>query len=71
MKFNGTEINIGDRLTFKSPTRSGARKATRLVSGFADYPEPWGECVTVNRFEGWSNFVVKQSEIIGTEPKNQ
>jgi len=51
------EFKQGQRITFKSPTRSGNIKATRLINGtFNGLP-------TV-RFNGWVNFVIRQNEII-------
>ena len=47
----------GQKITFKSPTRSGNVKATRIINGaFNGLP-------TV-RFNGWVNFVIRQNEII-------
>ena len=47
----------GQKITFKSPTRSGNLKATRIINGtFNGLP-------TV-RFNGWVNFVIRQKEII-------
>ena len=51
------EFKQGQRITFKSPTRSGNIKAIRIINGtFNGLP-------TV-RFNGWVNFVVRQNEII-------
>ena len=51
------EFKQGQKITFKSPTRSGNKKATRVINGtFNGLP-------TV-RFNGWVNFVVRQNEII-------
>ena len=52
-------MKVGDEITFRSPTRSGSRKATRKVTGFRDYG-----AVTVTRFHGWKDFAVKLEEII-------
>lgn len=50
-------FEIGDNITFKSPTRNGNIKATRKINGtFNGLPTA--------RFNGWSNFVIKQNEII-------
>jgi len=47
----------GQKITFKSPTRNGNVKATRIINGsFNGLP-------TV-RFNGWINFVVRKNEII-------
>ena len=52
-------FNIGDTIEFKSPTRSGNYKATRKING------TWGEKkLPTVRFNGWSNFMIKQNEII-------
>jgi len=50
-------FKIGQKITFKSPTRWGNSKATRIING------TWNELPTV-RFGGWSNFVIKENEII-------
>ncbi len=51
------EFKTGQKITFKSPTRSGNIKATRIINGtFNGLP-------TV-RFNGWVNFVIRQKEII-------
>jgi hypothetical protein len=51
------DFKIGDNITFKSPTRNGNIKATRKINGtFNGLP-------TV-QFNGWSNFVIKQNEIL-------
>tara|TARA_R110000764_G_scaffold112939_1_gene200078 strand:+ start:438 stop:614 length:177 start_codon:yes stop_codon:yes gene_type:complete len=52
-----TNFKIGQRITFKSPTRNGNVKATRIING------------TINglptvRFNGWVNFIIRQNEII-------
>ncbi len=53
--YNG--FKTGQKITFKSPTRSGNIKATRIINGtFNGLP-------TV-RFNGWVNFVIRQKEII-------
>jgi hypothetical protein len=53
------EIEIGDYIVFKSATRSGYRKARRKVNGF------WGDTgMPTVGYEGWSNFAVRQHEII-------
>ena len=56
------EINfkIGQKITFRSLTRDGNFKAQRIINGdFRGLP-------TV-RFNGWSNFVIKEREIIEIE----
>ena len=51
------EFKQGQKITFKSPTRNGNVKAIRVINGtFNGLP-------TV-RFNGWSNFVIRQKEII-------
>lgn len=51
------EFKQGQKITFKSPTRSGNVKAIRIINGtFNGLP-------TV-RFNGWNNFVIRQNEII-------
>ena len=57
-----TEIEIGDRIKFKSATRGSNNTVWRKVNGFwADTPMP-----TV-RYEGWSNFAVRLGEVIEVE----
>lgn len=55
------DIKLGDIITFKSPTRDGARKARRVVVGFTHhgYPEV--------RYNGWDRFVVYPREVMGRE----
>ena len=56
------KIKIGDRIKFKSPTRNGSISVWRKVNGF------WSPTkMPMVRFNGWSNFVVKLSEIIEIE----
>ena len=56
------KIKIGDRIKFKSPTRNGSISVWRKVVGF------WGTTsMPMVRFNGWSNFVVKLSEITAIE----
>lgn len=51
------EFKQGQKITFKSPTRSGCVKATRIIKGsFKGLPT----C----RFNGWTDFVVRKNEII-------
>lgn len=51
------EFTLGQRITFKSPTRDGCIKATRVINGnFRGLPT----C----RFNGWSQFVIKENEVI-------
>lgn len=52
-------MKVGDEITFRSPTRSGSRKATRKITGFRDYG-----AVTVTKYHGWTDFAVKLDEII-------
>ena len=56
-------IKVGDRITFRAVTRHTGAKATRVVNGF------WGSTdkPTV-RYQGWSNFAVRRSEIIEVHP---
>jgi len=59
---NKNKIKIGDRIKFKSPTRNGSISVWRKVNGF------WGiTLMPMVRFNGWSNFVVKLSEITAIE----
>lgn len=51
-------VEVGDRIVFKSPTRSGTTKAERKVNGF------WMNGFPTVRFQGWGDFVVKPSEIL-------
>jgi hypothetical protein len=56
--FEETPIKVGDRITFRSPTRAyGNAKATRVVTGF------WRGEPTV-RYHGWGDFIVHNREII-------
>lgn len=57
-------IKVGDRITFKSPTRYSFRKATRVVNGFL-----WGRPTV--RFGGWADFAVRPWEIIEHHPKER
>jgi hypothetical protein len=51
------QFKTGQRITFKSPTRHGNFKATRIINGtFNGLP-------TV-KFNGWPAFVIKENEII-------
>ena len=51
------QFKIGQRITFKSPTRCGNFKATRIINGtFNGLP-------TV-KFNGWDSFIIKENEII-------
>ncbi len=63
-------LEIGDTIEFKSPTRYTARKATRKITGFPktyESNETWGdrssEYVKV-RYEGSPCFYVRAYEII-------
>lgn len=64
MKVGKFNIEVGDRITFKACTRYSNNKVTRKVNGF------WGstDSPTV-RYEGWSDFAVKPSEIIEVHPQ--
>ena len=53
------KIEIGDKLTFRSVTRSDNRKATRKVNGFY-----CGSDMPTVQYHGWSHFVVKGYEIL-------
>lgn len=58
------KIKAGDRITFRSPTRStGGAKATRMVKGVIPSPNDGGGHVRV-AYVGYHNFYVKASEII-------
>lgn len=61
------EINVGDEIVFKSPTRSGYRKAKRKITGFRDYGPDVAKCATVTQYHGWKDFAVKLDEIISVE----
>lgn len=54
-------MRVGDLLTFKAVTLNSYRKATRLINGFTLTGRP-----TV-RYSGWSNFIVREDEIISIE----
>jgi hypothetical protein len=57
------EFKLGQRITFKSPTRDGCIKATRVINGsFRGLPT----C----RFNGWNAFVVREHEIININQLN-
>lgn len=68
---NGTlileNIKVGDRIVFKSPTREGCRKATRVVTSIPGQM-PWPSHFTVKSFNGWSDFAVKHGEIVAHHP---
>lgn len=51
-------IEVGDRIIFRSATRSGNFKANRIVNGFRSGGKP-----TV-RFNGFHDFVVRPDEIM-------
>lgn len=52
------DLKPGDRIKFKSPTRSHYRKAIRPVTRvMADF-------VAVSQYHGWPDFVVRPEEII-------
>lgn len=51
------QFKLGQRITFKSPTRDGCIKATRVINGV------YNGLPTV-RFNGWSEFVIRENEII-------
>ncbi len=52
---------VGDRITFKSATRSHYRRATRLVRRV----NPDGSCEV--GYHGWANFVVYPHEILDVQ----
>jgi hypothetical protein len=57
-------FKIGQKITFKSPTRWGNSKATRIINGtFKGLP-------TV-RYGGWSAFVINANEIIEYKSTNK
>jgi len=60
-----TQIKVGDRIRFRSPTRNQDRTVWRTVNGFW----PNTDKPTV-RFNGWPDFVVYRDEITEIEPKN-
>lgn len=55
------DINIGDRIRFRSPTRDGTRTVWRVVNGF------WASGEPTVRYYGWDNFVVHLDEILEVE----
>ncbi len=65
-----TNLEIGDTIEFKSPTRYTARKATRKITGFPktyESNETWGnrsDTYVKVRYEGADGFYVRASEII-------
>lgn len=60
---NVKDIQEGDRITFRSPTRNGNRKLTRVVNGF------WPNGLPTVRAHGWDRFVVAAHEIQEVIPK--
>jgi len=54
-------INLGDRIRFRAATRHDYKTVERIVVGF------WAGRPKV-RYHGWSDFVVKHSEIIEIIP---
>ena len=65
MKVGKFNIEVGDSITFKACTRHSNNKVTRKVNGF------WGstDSPTV-RYEGWSDFAVRPSEIMEVHPQS-
>lgn len=63
-------MKIGDYITFKSPTRSGNRKATRKITGFREYDE-FDTVVLVTQYHGWKDFAVKPYEIISVHANKE
>lgn len=59
-------IRVGDRITFRAATRSGCRKATRVVTGTPG--NTWHGGFSVKSFHGWSGFVVRPGEVVGHQP---
>ena len=58
------KIEVGDRIKFAAPTRCGAPVATRVVNGF------WGATRSPTvRFHGYSDFMVRDHEIISIEKR--
>lgn len=57
-------IEVGDRITFRSVTRHSDKPVTRVVNGFFD-GKP-----TV-RFHGWSEFIVHRHEVIEVHPGSE
>ena len=60
------EIEIGDRIKFKSATRNSNNAVWRKVNGFW----PNTSMPTV-RFEGWSNFAVRLGEVLEVEKESK
>ena len=59
-------VKEGDRITFRSPTRDGNRKLTRVVNGF------WGDTdMPTVRAYGWDRFAVRPHEIIEVQAKEE
>lgn len=52
-----SNLAVGDRITFRSPTRNGSPKLTRIVNGF------WPNGMPTVRANGCPNFVVDAHEI--------
>lgn len=57
------KIEIGDRITFKSPTRWADRKATRVVKGFDPHGRP------EVAYGGCPYFIVQLHEVISVQKK--
>lgn len=53
-----SEFKIGDWIKFKAITRWSEKPAIRKIVGVTDRGEP------EVRYGGWSNFVVRQNEVI-------
>lgn len=54
-------FKVGDRITFKSATRSDYKKATRKIVSIDDLGRPRV------RYHGWDNFIVMPTEILDVE----
>ena len=52
-----SQIKVGTKIEFKATTRWSNSKQVRVVNGFH-------KNLPTIRFGGWSDFVVKESEII-------
>ena len=63
-------MKIGDYITFKSPTRSGTKKATRKITGFRDYGD-FDKAVLVTQYHGWKKFAVRLDEIISVNSNKE
>jgi len=58
------DIVPGDTITFKSMVRSGNIKAVRKVTGHYTLEGKNTGQVSVTKFHGWTDFIVRPHEIL-------